>query len=107
MNKKSLRRLNKLVRVYESPDEPIDSDWMEFCDLLIARRDELEALVAALEAEVAAFRRAIQMVRGQYPKDVFPPGGSSTDSKGAGMARLTCDNILRAVEAAKKEMLDD
>lgn len=81
------------------------SDQKEWAEALL-QIGMLTERVAELEAETAAFREAIQTVREQYPEDVFPPGGTSTDSRGAGMARLTCDNILRAAEAARKDVDD-
>jgi len=57
----------------------------------------LAASVAQGEA-LERWPEAIAWVRDHYPEDVFLPGSDSLDAKGARMARLTCDNIVRHFE---------
>lgn len=54
----------------------------------------------------AGFRSALEMAKDAvlevlsfYPEDIFPPDGTSIDSKSAGVARHTCANILNRIDA--------
>lgn len=55
----------------------------------------------SLTVDETRFLAALGMVGMMYPKDVFPPDGTSQDCKSAKMVRLTLENVWKEYEKLK------